>query len=122
MTRLNGTAKETARRAPAIAIEFNQGVEQQAFRMRRVMVFLAVIMLATAIASHAFAAGRMGNDFGLTGGVHGDHVRSGFHGSIIDTAPSMPAPTFNHSNPYTLPRSPENRVSPASPGSIFGNS
>jgi len=115
MTRLNGTAKETARRAPAIAIEFNQGVEQQ-------VVFLAVIMLATAIASHAFAAGRMGNDFGLTGGVHGDHVRSGFHGSIIDTAPSMPAPTFNHSNPYTLPQSPENRVSPASPGSIFGNS
>lgn len=83
------------RRARAIAIEFNQGVEQQTFRMRKAMLLLAIIMLGTAIASHAFAAGRMGHDFGLSGGVHGDHVRSGFHGSILDTVPSMPAPTFN---------------------------
>lgn len=56
MTRFNAASKETARRARAIAIELNQGVEQQTFRMRKVMVLLAIVMLGTAMATHAFAA------------------------------------------------------------------
>ena len=119
MTRFNAASKETARRARAIAIEVNQSVEQQSFRTRKVMVLLAVVMLGTAMATHAFAAGRMGG--GLGGGFHGGHMSHGFQPPVLDEAPAMPAPTFNPSESYTLPQSPENAVSPASPGSVFGN-
>jgi hypothetical protein len=41
---------------------------------------------------------------------------------FVNSAPStMPPPIFNPSGPYTVPQSPETPVSPASPGSIFGN-
>jgi hypothetical protein len=113
MTHFNATSKETARRARATAIEVNQGVEQQTFRTRKVMVLLAIVMLGTAMATHAFAAGRMG---GMGGGLG---LGGGFHG--VDEAPAMPAPTFNPSESYTLPQSSETPVSPASPGSVFGN-
>src|ERR1700752_4045197 len=106
MTRFNAASEETARRARAIAIELNQGVEQQTFRMRKVMVLLAIVMLGTAMATHAFAAGYMSH---------------GFQPPILDEAPAMPAPTFNPSESYTLPQSSEAPVSPASPGSVFGN-
>jgi len=39
---------------------------------------------------------------------------------FLDSIPSMPAPTFNPSIPYTMPESPETPVSPTSPGSVFG--
>jgi hypothetical protein len=39
-----------------------------------------------------------------------------------DRVPSMPAPIFNPSSPYTVPQARETPVSPASPGSIFGTS
>ena len=60
MTRFNAASKERARRARAIAIDFNQGVEQQTFRSRKVMILLAIVMLDAAMATHAFAAGRIG--------------------------------------------------------------
>jgi hypothetical protein len=121
MTHFNAASKETARRARAIAIEINQGVEQRTFRTRKVMVLLAVAMLGTAMATHAFAAGRMGGMGGGLGGFHGGHMSHGFQPPVLNEGPSMPAPTFNPSESYTLPQSPENTVSPASPGSVFGN-
>jgi hypothetical protein len=120
MARFNAASKETARRARAIAIAFNQGAEQQSFRIRKAMVLLAIVMLGTAMATHAFAAGgHMGG--GLGGGFGGGHMSHGFTPPIIDQAPTMPAPTFNPSESYTLPQTPEAPVSPASPGSVFGN-
>jgi hypothetical protein len=92
--------------------------------MRKVMVLLAIVMLGTAMATHAFAAGHvggMGGGLGLGGGFHGGHMSHGFQPPILDEAPAMPAPTFNPSESYTLPQSPETPVSPASPGSVFGN-
>jgi hypothetical protein len=121
MTHFNATSKETARRARATAIEVNQGVEQQTFRTRKVMVLLAIVMLGTAMATHAFAAGRMGGGLGLGGGFHGGHMSHGFQPPVLDEAPAMPAPTFNPSESYTLPQWSETPVSPASPGSVFGN-
>jgi hypothetical protein len=115
MTTFNASSKHTVARTRAIAIELNRGSERPAFRTRSAMILLAVTMLATAMATHTFAAGRAGGGFG------GGHTQGGFQGSIIDQAPSTPAPAFNPSNPYTVPQSPENPVSPASPGSIFGN-
>jgi hypothetical protein len=120
MARFNAASKETARRARAIAIAFNQGAEQQSFRIRKAMVLLAIVMLGTAMATHAFAAGgHMGG--GLGGGFGGGHTSRGFTPPIVDQAPTMPAPTFNPSESYTLPQTPEAPVSPASPGSVFGN-
>ena len=121
MARLNAASKETARRARAIAIEFNQGVEQQTFRMRKVMLLLAIIILGMAMATHAFAAGRMGGRLDLGGGFRGGHMSHGSAPPILDEAPTMPAPTFNPSDSYTVPQAPEAPVSPASPGSVFGN-
>lgn len=120
------TAKNRAnRRATAIAVGFDHGVEQRNSHKRDVMILLAIVMLGTAVATHAFAAGgmggRMGGGMGDGLGLGGGHMSGGFHGSIIDQAPSMPAPTFNPSDPYTVPQSPETAVSPASPGSVFGN-
>ena len=126
MTHFNATSKETARRARAIAIEVNQGVEQQTFRTRKVMVLLAIVMLGTAMATHAFAAGRVGGmgggmGGGLGGGFHGGHMSHGFQPPVLNEAPAMPTPTFNPLESYTLPQSTETPVSPASPGSVFEN-
>ena len=127
MTRFNAASKETATRARAIAIEVNQGVEQRTFRTRKVMVLLAIAMLGTAMATHAFAAGHMGGmggmggGLGLAGGFHGGHMGHGFQPPVLDEAPAMPAPRLNPSESFTLPQSPETPVSPASPGSVFGN-
>jgi hypothetical protein len=121
MTRLNAASKEKARRARAIAIGFDQEAGQQTFRMRKAMLLVAIVMLGTAMASHAFAAGaHMGGGLGLGGGFGGGHMSHGFAPPIIDQTPPM-APTFNPSDSYTVPQSPEAPVSPASPGSVFGN-
>ena len=126
MATVNTTAKNRAnRRATAIAVGFDHGVEQRNYRKRHALILLAIVMLGTAMATHAFAAGgmggRMGGGMGDGLGLGGGHMSGGFHGSIIDQAPSMPAPTFNPSGPYTVPQSPETPVSPASTGSVFGN-
>jgi hypothetical protein len=118
MTRVNTASKEKARRAGAIAIGFDQDTEQRTFRIRKAMLLAAIVMLGTAMASHAFAAGHMGG--GIGGGFGGGHMSHGFTPPIVES-PTMPAPTFNPSDSYTLPQSPEAPVSPASPGSIFGN-
>jgi hypothetical protein len=85
------------------------------------MILLAIVMLGTAVATHAFAAGRMGGGLGLDSGFGGGHMSDGFAPPIVNEAPSMPAPTFNPSDSYTVPQSPEMPVSPGSPGSVFGN-
>jgi hypothetical protein len=115
MAPFHTSSKHAAGRTRAIAIELNSDIDRHAFRTRNATILLAVAMLATAMATHAFAAGRAGGGFG------GGHTQDGFHGNLIDPVPSTPAPTFNPSNPYTVPQSPENPVSPASPESIFGN-
>jgi hypothetical protein len=85
------------------------------------------LIVATAIAvlslgSQAFAAG---GGLGLNAEFGGVRAASGFHSSAFDSAPppvfNTPAPVFNPSEPYTVPESRETPVSPASPGSVFGN-
>jgi hypothetical protein len=121
MARFNATSKDAAKRARAIAIELNQGAEQQSFHIRKTMILLAIAMLGTAVASHAFAAGRMGGGLGLGGGFQGGHMSDRFTPPILDETPTTPAPAFNPSEPYTVLQSPETAVSPGSPGSVFGN-
>jgi hypothetical protein len=122
MAAVNLTSRETAnRRGKAIAIQLRNEDVRQAPRMRSAMIFLAIVMLGTAVATHAFAAGRMGGSMGLDRGFPGGHVNHDFQPPILNQAPTMPAPTFNPSDSYTVPQSPETPVSPASPGSVFGN-
>ena len=82
---------------------------------RNTTIVLVAIMLGAAV-TDALAAGRGGG-----GGFRGGHVGRGFNGPLLDSVPSAPAPVFNPSSPYTVSPSPETPVSPASPGSIFGN-
>jgi len=117
------TEDRPSRRTQAVAIAHGQAVQQQTSRMHA-MILLAIVMFGSALASHAFAAEGMGGGMDAGGAGHGLGVgghMGAFHAPMIDQAPSMPAPTFNPSEPYSLPQSPENSVSPASPGSIFGN-
>lgn len=79
---------------------------------RNTMTLVAVLALSAAMATHALAAGRDG------GGRGGGHITGR---SVPGPTPSMPPPVFNPSSPYTVPQSRETPVSPASPGSIFGN-
>jgi hypothetical protein len=83
---------------------------------RNTMTLLAAITLSAAVATDALAAER---DVG-SGGHGVGHIAGGFRGPSPDRIPSMP-PVFNPSSPYTVPQSRETPVSPASPGSIFGN-
>jgi hypothetical protein len=85
--------------------------------MKRNLVVLATAaLLAGLAATDALAAGHgRGGDIG--GGFSPESFRGGepFFGNV----PSAPPPVFNPSSPYTVPRSPETPVSPASRGSIF---
>jgi hypothetical protein len=90
-------------------------------------VATAIAVLTTAIAvlglsSQAFT---LGGGLGLNGEFGGVRAASGFHSSAFVSAPppvfNTPAPVFNPSESYPLPQSPEIPVSPASPGSVFGN-
>jgi hypothetical protein len=120
MALVNITSRKTAnRRGKAVAIQLRNEDLRQTSLMRDAMILLVIVMLGTAVATHAFAAGRMGG--GLDGGFRGAHMSHGFQPPILNQGPTMPAPTFNSSHPYTVPQSPETPVSPASPGSIFGN-
>jgi hypothetical protein len=74
---------------------------------------VAALLASTAVTS-ALAAGR--GEVGVDAGAGGFRSGAPFVGSV----PSTP-PVFNPSTPYTVPQAPEQSVSPASPGSIFGN-
>jgi hypothetical protein len=81
------------------------------------LLLLAGIVLGTVVATGVLAA-----QPGPTN-VPGfqNPVSGGFGGSPFYSAPALPPPVFNPSDPYTLPQPPEKPVSPASPGSIFGD-
>ena len=85
---------------------------------RNTMILFGAISLSAAVATGALAAGSSG---GGGGGFTGGHIGRAFRGPFLNSAPSTPPPIFNQSSPYTVPQSPETRVSPASPGSVFGN-
>jgi hypothetical protein len=100
-------------------MRFNQKIEHKLIA-HNTLIVLAAVAFSTAIVTDAAAAG-----FGSGGGhgsgeFRGGYVGHGFRGPLV-RVPSMPAPTFNPSSPYTLPEGRESPVSPASPGSIFGN-
>jgi hypothetical protein len=71
---------------------------------------------AMAVTTQAFAAGGS-SVLGLS------QVGGGFHSPVFAPPPvfNNPAPVFNPSEPYTVPETRETPVSPASPGSVFGN-
>jgi hypothetical protein len=81
--------------------------------IRNIVIVLAAIMIGTAAASNALAAGRsQARGAGHTRGMYG--------GPITSPPPSM-TPNFNPSYRYVVPQGPETPVSPASPGSVFGD-
>jgi len=126
MATVRTTSRETGnRREKTIAIQFSNENEQRTSRIRDAMILLAIVMLGTAVGTHAFAAGRMGGGVGFSGGFGNGHVSGGSHSPVFNGHPppvfNMPAPVFNPSEPYTVPQSPDTAVSPASPGSVFGN-
>jgi hypothetical protein len=82
---------------------------------RNTMMLLSAIAIVGAAATGASAAGPGGAGVGAGG------FRGGFGGPFLDGAPVTPPPTFNPSTPYTVPQPAETPVSPASPGSVFGN-
>jgi hypothetical protein len=75
------------------------------------VILIAAMALSTAVTTGALAAGHGG----------GSHIGARFHGPIVESVPEMAAPVFNPSTPYTVPQGRETPVSPASPGSVFGN-
>jgi hypothetical protein len=87
---------------------------------RNIGIWAAVALMAGMVATSAMAAGRGGGGFGIgsMGRAGAGEFRSG--GPFLGTVPSSP-PVLNPSIPYTVPQAPEQSVSPASPGSIFGN-
>ena len=83
-----------------------------------VVAAAALLVGMIAFATDALAAGHGGGGGGRFGG---GHMGGGFRGPLLESVPSLPAPIFNPSTPYTVPSSRETPVSPASPGSVFGN-
>jgi hypothetical protein len=86
---------------------------------RNFRVVAVAALLACMVATDALAAGH-GGGFGA-GGFAGAHMGRGFGGPFPGGITSTPAPVLNPSSPYTVSPSPETPVSPASPGSVFGN-
>lgn len=74
---------------------------------------MSTVMLGAAVATSVLAAGGTGYGAG--------YARSQVSPPVIDQAPALPPPILNPSYSYTIPQTPEIPVSPASPGSIFGN-
>jgi hypothetical protein len=119
MAAINATSTNTGNRhGRAVAIRIRNEDLWQTSRVRTTILSV-ILILGTAVSTHAFAAGRLGG--GLDGGFRATHMSHGFQPTVPNEAPTMPAPTFNPSNPYTVPQSPETPVSPASPGSVFEN-
>jgi len=92
-----------------------QSIKQRSLS-RNTVIVLAAVMLTAAAATDVLAAGRGGG-----GGARGGHMGRGVGGPWLNNVPSLPAPIFNQSTPYTVPQLRETPVSPASPGSVFGN-
>jgi hypothetical protein len=86
---------------------------------------IAGLTTATAVLGLSYQAFAAGGGLGLNGEFGGVRAASGFHSSAFVSAQppvfNTPAPVFNPSQSYTLPESRETPVSPASPGSVFGN-
>jgi hypothetical protein len=95
----------------------NQNIKQKSIR-RTVVIALAAITLSTAAVTGAPAAERGGES--VTGGAGEGEIRGGGV-PFQESAPQLPPPIFNPSSPYTVPAPGEIPVSPASPGSVFGN-
>jgi hypothetical protein len=85
---------------------------------RNTTILLAATTLSIAVATDSLAAGRGGRG---GGGFRGGHLGGGFGRPLLNSVPSAPPPVFNPSSPYIVLAPPETPVSPASPGSIFGN-
>jgi hypothetical protein len=83
------------------------------------LLLLAGIVLGTVVAKGALAAERGPVNVPAGAGFQSNHI-GGFD-RRLDRVPALPPPVFNQSNPYTVPQSPERPVSPASPGSVFGD-
>jgi hypothetical protein len=77
---------------------------------RNLVALAAAALLAGAVATNALAAGH--------GGFGGGHMGGRFGEPLIGSVP-MTSPIYNPSTPYTVTQSPEEHVSPASPGSLF---
>jgi len=85
---------------------------------RAALITLAAIAFSTAAATGASAARRGGE--GVTAAAGEGHFRGGYV-PMQEGVPQAPPPVFNPSLPYTVPAPGETPVSPASPGSVFGN-
>jgi hypothetical protein len=86
---------------------------------RNLRIVAAASLLACMVATDALAAGHGG---GFAPGNFGSgHMGRGFGEPFPGGTMSAPAPIYNPSTPYTVSPSPETPVSPASPGSVFGN-
>jgi hypothetical protein len=83
------------------------------------LLLLAGIVLGTMAARGALATDRGANSVPAGAELHSKHI-GGFD-RPLDRGPVMPPPVINQSNPYTMPQSPERPISPASPGSVFGD-
>jgi hypothetical protein len=83
------------------------------------LLLLAGIALGTVVAKGALAAERGPTNVPAGAGLQTNHI-GGFE-RPLDRGPALPPPVFNQSNPYTESQSPERPVSPASPGSVFGD-
>jgi hypothetical protein len=79
---------------------------------RNLVVLAAAALLAGMVATDALAAGHSG--FG-----GGGHMGGRFGAPLIGSVPMKTSPIYNPSAPYTVTQSPEEHVSPASPGSLF---
>jgi hypothetical protein len=84
------------------------------------LLLLAGIVLGTVVATGVLAA-EPGHTNIPAGAGFQNHVSGAFGGSTFYRAPALPPPVFNPSDPYTVPQPPERTVSPASPGSVFGD-
>jgi hypothetical protein len=100
----------------------SKAVTQQKSMSNKSKLVVATAIAILGLSAQAFAAG---SGLGLNGEFGGVRAASGFHSPVFNSAPppvfNTPAPVFNPSEPYTVPESRETPVSPASPGSVFGN-
>ena len=85
---------------------------------RAALITFAAIALSTAVATGASAARRGGES--VTAAAAEGQFRGGYV-PMQESVPQTPPPVFNPSSPYIVPAPGETPVSPASPGSVFGN-
>jgi hypothetical protein len=96
-----------------------QDIKRQSIT-RNAMILLTAMTLSITMATDALAAGPGGGGAG-GGRGGGGHMGDGFSGSFLDRVPPMSPPIFNQASPSIVAPLHETPVSPASPGSIFGN-